>query len=164
MGDGPLQIETVRDFLPVPVHPNGHDVHMASVYIEVLEDDIGLFSIAHAFHKFLGQNNHLVRRQLVLGRWVQREMNNRLSNVGIEVGIVPEGFGALVDMELAARPFRDSLRSEQPAFVVLDSNVVVGQHAVNVAAVIDCGDHIVMIDDDKFRSSNIVYLYLSISI
>lgn len=67
-------------------------------------------------------------------------------------------------MEFAAGTLRDALGSEQPAFVVLDFDMVVGQHAVDVAAVIDGGDHIVMIDDDKFRSSNIVYLYLSISI
>lgn len=44
-------------------------------------------------------------------------------------------------MEFAAGTLRNTLRSEQPAFVVLDFDVVVGQHAVDVATVIDGGDH-----------------------
>lgn len=44
-------------------------------------------------------------------------------------------------MEFAAGTLRNALRSEQPAFVVLDFDVVVGQHAVDVATVIDGGDH-----------------------
>jgi hypothetical protein len=44
-------------------------------------------------------------------------------------------------MEFAAGTLRNALRSEQLAFVVLDFNVVVGQHAVDVAAVIDRGNH-----------------------
>ena len=44
-------------------------------------------------------------------------------------------------MELAAGTLRNTLGSEQPTFVTFDFDVVVGQHAVDVAAVIDGGDH-----------------------
>ena len=153
MGNCPLQIKSVRDFLTVPVHPHGHDVHVLPVYIGVLEDNIGLFSVTHALHKFLRQYNHLVCGQLVFGRGVQREVNDGFPDVGIEVGIVFEGFGALVDMEFAAGTLGDALGSEQLAFVVLDFNVVVGQHAVDVAAVIDGGDHGLFF---RFLNSNFV--------
>lgn len=141
MGDSPLEVETVRDFLSVPVYPHRYDVHMSAVNVRMLEDNIGLFTVPHALHKLLGQNNHLIRGQLVLGRGVEREVNDGFPDVGIEVGIVFEGFGALVDMEPAAGTLRDALRSEQLAFVVLDFDVVIGQHAIDVAAVIDGGDH-----------------------
>lgn len=107
----------------------------------MLENNVGLFAIAHALHKLLGQNNHLVRRQFVFGRRVEREVDNRLLNVGIQVCIVFEGFGALVDMELAAGTLRNALRSEQFTVACFDFNVVVGQHAVYVAAIIDGRDH-----------------------
>lgn len=44
-------------------------------------------------------------------------------------------------MELAAGTLRNALRSEQSAFVAFDFDVVIGKHTVNVAAVIDGGDH-----------------------
>ena len=56
-------------------------------------------------------------------------------------------------MEFAAGTLRNALRSEQLAFVVLDFDVVVGQHAVNVAAVIDGGDHGLFF---RFLNSNFV--------
>ena len=85
MGDCPLEVETVRDFLSVPVHPHGHDVHVLPVNIGMLENNVGLFPVPHALHKILGQNNHLVRGQLVLGRGIQRKVNDGLPHVGIEV-------------------------------------------------------------------------------
>lgn len=44
-------------------------------------------------------------------------------------------------MEFTAGTLRDALRSEQLSVARFDFDVVIGQHAVDVTAVIDSGDH-----------------------
>ena len=111
-----------------------NDMQMFSVYVRVHIDQVRLAAVSELFHKLDGEADHLPLGQLVQGRRVERDMDNGFFDPFIEGRLVLEGFLAPFPVERPSGVLRNALRSEQPTFAVLDFDIVVSQHAVNIAA------------------------------
>ena len=59
--------------------------------VSVFEDDIGLFAVAHPLHVFTGDLAQLLIGQTILGRGVQRDVENRVGRASVRL---QEGFEA----------------------------------------------------------------------
>ena len=90
--------EIVREFAALLIDAQRHDMEMLSGNVLVLENNIRLFAVTHAFHVLTGDFPELFVGQLILWRGVERNMEHRIGRpaVGFEVG--PETIHAGIDI------------------------------------------------------------------
>lgn len=138
----PFQVETVRQFVSLFVHPDRDDVQVPSSGIFVQEDDVRLAVVTHALHKFTGEIGHLTVGKVILRCWRERKMDDRFTDVGITVGIEPESVEAVGKVDAAVRLAGKALRSQHIALARLGFQIVVGKHSVKVAAIAHGGNHL----------------------
>jgi hypothetical protein len=79
--------EIVREFAALLIDPQRHDMEMLSGNVLVLENNIRLFAVTHAFHVLTGDFPELFVGQLILWRGVERNMEHRIGSpsVGFEI-------------------------------------------------------------------------------
>jgi len=79
--------EIVREFAALLIDPQRHDMEMLSGNVLVLENNIRLFAVTHAFHVLTGDFPELFVGQLILWRGVRQNMEDRIGHpsVGFEI-------------------------------------------------------------------------------
>ena len=127
----PFQVETVRQFVSLFVHPDRDDVQVPSSGIFVQEDDVRLAVVTHALHELMSYVGHLSVGEVVLRCRRERKME-------------PESVGAVGKVDAAVRLAGKALRSQHLALACLGLQIIVGKHSVEVAAVAHGGNHRIM--------------------
>lgn len=140
----PFQVETVRQFVSLFVHPDRDDVQVPSSGIFVQEDDVRLAVVTHALHELMSYVGHLSVGEVVLRCRRERKMDDRFTDVGITVGKEPESVEAVGKVDAAVRLAGKALRSQHLALACLGLQIIIGKHSVEVAAVAHGGNHRIM--------------------
>ena len=91
--------EIVREFAALLIDPQRHDMEMLSGNVLVLENNIRLFAVTHAFHVLTGDFPELFVGQLILWRGIQRSMENRAGRPSVGFEVRPETLHASVDIQ-----------------------------------------------------------------
>ncbi len=91
--------EIVREFAALLIDPQRHDMEMLSGNVLMLENDIRLVAITHTFHVFLRNVPELIVGQLVFGRGIQRNMENRIGRSSVSFEVRPKALHAGVDIQ-----------------------------------------------------------------
>jgi len=66
--------------------------------VHVLENNIRLFAVTHAFHVLTGDFPELFVGQPVFGRGIQRSMENRIGRLSVGFEVRPKTIHASVDI------------------------------------------------------------------
>ena len=121
--------EIVREFAALLIDPQRHDMEMLSGNVLVLENNIRLFAVTHAFHVLTGDFPELFVGQLILWRGVERNMEHRIGRpaVGFEVG--PETIHAGIDIQSSVfiERFEHLLPEEHFGFILIHFLLVIAQ-------------------------------------
>src|SRR5690606_21846914 len=78
----------IKDFLSINTYASRNNMNMCAVNICMLENNIGLISVAHTFHIFLRHICKLLVTYLIRRIWVQRYMPNGFFcfDIGRQIG------------------------------------------------------------------------------
>ena len=129
-----VRLPVVVDLASVVADAVRNDMQVFPVDVRVQIDQIRLPAVSEFLHKLGGEGGQLSLGQLVLGRRIQRDMDNGFFDPLVKRRLVVEGFQAPFSVERTARPLRDALRSEYLSVTRFDFDVVVSQYAVDVVA------------------------------
>ena len=124
-------LEIVRKFAALLIDPQRHDMDMLSGNVLVLENDIGLFAVAHTLHVLAGDVPELFVGQPVFRRRVQRGMENRISSSPVGFEIRHEALHAGVNVKASAFIvwFEHLLPEEHFGFILIHFLLVVIQRS-----------------------------------
>ena len=94
--------EIVREFAALLIDPQRHDMEMLSGNVLVLENNIRLFAVTHAFHVLTGDFPELFVGQLILWRGVERNMEHRIGSPSVGFEVRHEALHADVNIKASA--------------------------------------------------------------
>ena len=94
--------EIVREFAALLIDPQRHDMEMLSGNVLVLENNIRLFAVTHAFHVLTGDFPELFVGQLILWRGVRQNMEDRIGHPSVGFEIRHKTLHAGVNIKAAA--------------------------------------------------------------
>lgn len=74
----PMVVVSAIQTLAVLIHPDGHDVHVVTVYVLMLVNQVWLVAISNALQVFPCDVLHVHIRQHIIWMWIQGDMHDRL--------------------------------------------------------------------------------------
>ena len=117
--------------MSVLIDAQRHDMEMLSGNVLVLENNIRLFAVTHAFHELTGDFPELFVGQLILWRGVERNMEHRIGSPSVGFEVRPKAIHAGVDIHspVLVERFQHLLPEKNLGFILIHFLLVVIQRS-----------------------------------
>ena len=128
--------EIVREFAALLIDPQRHDMEMLSGNVLVLENNIRLFAVTHAFHVLTGDFPELFVGQLILWRGGERSMEDRIGRPAVGFEVWPETIHTSVDIHspVFIERFEHLLPKQHLGFILIHFLLVIIQRSTGRGA------------------------------